>query len=303
MKSYELRATSHPKIKRVVNRKGDWDTYLLEPENAYLRSATAILSRGYAKPGLLEWAKNHSADEADEILRAAGDRGDAVHQAIAMILSGKTVDRKTKVLAENNQDYRDLTDSEWDCLLSFDRFWIAHQPKLLTSEATVANVTAGYAGTLDAIVRITKSCGARCCNCADFVGALVLVDWKTSGGIHANYGAQVAAYCLALPAMTPYLKAPYPRVDKTAIIRLGTNHKTTGGYQCEFYDTPDTQIHYSEFLAAKTIDDATYRPFDPEKEIMQIPEVLKLKIEREEEPKKPRKPRARKAAKPTKKVA
>jgi hypothetical protein len=302
MKTYEPRATSNPDIFRVVDRAGNWDTYYIKSLDLYIRAATAILKRGYAMPGLLQWAKNHTAEEAEQILQVAGDRGDAVHQAIALILSGVQVDRQTKVLADNNVDYRNLTDSEWDCILSFERFWNAHQPKLIAFEQTVANVQDGYAGTLDAIIRLTKSCGARCCNCTDFVGYPVLVDWKTSGGIWDNYGAQVAAYAMA------WQERPMP-IHSTGIVRLGTNHKTTGGYQCEFYNPKETLNHYMEFLAAKRIDDASYRPFDPAKEIFDIPETLSLTIEREEaavpaKPKKSRKPRAKKAAaKSTKKAA
>jgi len=306
MKTYELRATSNPHVFRVVDRAGEWAHYFEDTTNTYLRGATSILGRSYPKgEGFYIALKRATPEEWDRKLSEAGDRGDAIHQFIAKILSGEQCDRHTKVLAENNIDYRELADDEWDAILSFERWWNAHAPKLIAYEQTVASLSLGYAGTLDVICRLTKSCGARCCNCKDAVGKVALLDWKSGGGIYESYGAQVA--CYAYSDLSHLLHGL--TVTVTGIVRIGTSHVTTGGYECKFYSQEETARNMDRFLAAKLLDDQNYRPFDPAKEIRDIPETLSLTIEREEistvaeKPNKTRKPRVKKSTKATKKKA
>ncbi len=269
-KTYHLEPTKHPDLFRNVDRDGNWKEYFHAPTKLYLRGVTTILDRGYAKPELLTWAKNHSREEIDEKLRVAGDKGDAVHQAIAGLLATGSFDRDLQILADDNKNNRRLTDDEWDCLLSFGEFWNRHRAICLASEEAVFNLQIGYAGTLDGLVILTQACGVKACPCGNFIGQVGLFDWKSGGGIYESYGAQVAAYANAenLTQLPNY----------TAILRVGTAHKTTGGYQLEIYDIPETAQHFSEFVAAQTIDDASYKPFDPEKEIREIPDSITLTI-------------------------
>lgn len=278
MKSYEFVKTDDKDLERVVDRNGDWTHYYYKPTNQYLRSVNFILDAGYAKGiGFIQYLKNKSADEIDRKLREAGDRGDAIHQFIKKILSGEKVGRETQVLAEDNIMLRILSDDEWDAILSFQSFWNAHEPKLIVYEKAIYNLKDEYAGTLDGIIRLTKKCEVKTCRCNDLVEKVGLYDWKSGGGIWDSYGAQIASYGVAYNLRALALQ----KAEYTAILRIGTSHKTTGGYEFQPYDRQETNIHYKEFLAAKQIADANYKSFNPEKEIYEIPDTLNIKVERE----------------------
>lgn len=270
MKSYQLEPTFNPDLRRVVDIHGDWRFYYHTPSGTYLRAVNAILEEGYAKGArFYQYLKTHTPDEIDRILKQAGDRGDAVHQFIAMIFGNpKLPNRMTPVSDEGGS--RILTWEEWDAVLSFENFWNLHAPILIDYEQSVANLKLGYAGTYDARLRITKTCGNDKCPCKKYVGKLGLYDWKTGGGIYPNYGAQLAAYWKTTTA------------DYTAILRLGTRHKT--GYEFQIYNRKESNRHFREFKAALQIASADYKPFDPKKEIYDIPETLNLTINREQKP-------------------
>ena len=306
MKTYTLEPTSHKDLFRVVDREGDWEYYFHEPTKRYLPAVNFRLDTGYTKGArFAEYLKNISPDQADRKLKAAGERGDRVHQYIrsVFLLAGAGAvqwkpTRDFKVLAEDNRTEVELSNDEWDCILAFQEFWTRHDAVLIDYEFPVWNLKIGYAGTSDAIIRLRKACGVKACGCTKFVGKLGLVDWKSSGGIYESYGAQVAAY-----ANGENLKQILGRhkLEYTAIVRLGTKHKTTGGYEFEPYDQAETKLHFREFLAAVLISDAYLKPFDPEKEIVEIPDTLHLTVEREQL-KRTVKPRAKRTPKKGTKV-
>jgi hypothetical protein len=272
-KTYSLEPTKHPDLFRNVDRDGNWKEYFHAPTKTYLRGVTTILDRGYAKThAFYQYLLKTNPEEAERKLNAAGDKGDAVHQAIAGLLATGSFERNLQVLAGDNKNTRELSNDEWDCLLSFGEFWNRHKAVCLASEEAVFNLgpTAKYAGTLDALVILTQACGVKACSCDDFIGKIGLFDWKSGGGIYESYGAQVAAYACADNLTV--------KPDYTAILRVGTAHKTTGGYQLEIYDREETVKHFGEFIAAMTIDNATYKPFDPEKEIQDIPDSITLTL-------------------------
>ena len=66
----------------------------------------------------------------------------------------------------------------------------------------------------------------------------------------------------------------------TAIDRVGTRHAR--GYELEFYDKAETKTHWQEFLAALTIAQSEFKPFNPEKEIYDIVESVELTIKKYE---------------------
>jgi hypothetical protein len=301
MKNYTYKATSNPDLERVVDLNGDWQNYFKKSTQEYLRGVTSILKRGYAKGnGFYEALKKSTPEEWEKRLAAGGDRGDALHQIQRMLLSGEKCDIHTKVLAENNKDYRELTIDEWESVLAFQDFWKQHGAKIVAVEESVDRGT--YAGTLDWIVILTKKCENHHCKCEKFLNALILGDLKTGTGIFPDYGAQVAALARAHISHLTDNRA----VLFTMVLHL--NRKTDIGWKTEFYDMEETETHYREFLSAMTIDDATYKPFDPDKEIYDIPETLDMVVEKESEPKpkKERKPRTKKSRTPksrAKKVA
>jgi len=277
MKTFDLRPTSDPNLFRVVDRNGEWEHYWHQPADRYLRGVTAILHRAWGKPELFKWAKHQLPGIVEQKLHYGGEKGDAVHQFNAKILAGENCDMRTQILSEDHETGRELTHPEWDCVLSFDRFMTDHRWSVVAFEMAVANLLHGYAGSFDAIFRLLQACKWDQCACKPYVGKLLLLDWKSGGGIYDDMGAQVAAYANA--DLRHILRGH--RLAGTAIVRLGTRHKRTGGYETQFYNWHETRRHFTEFKAAIRIDNASYKPFDP-KSIIDIPESLTLRVEREE---------------------
>ena len=274
MNTYEHKKTHNKDLFRVVDRDGNWTHYFHAPSKKYLRAVNYILDIGYAK-GIYfhRWLLSKSSDEAEKILKYAGDRGDRVHKAIAFLLEKGKIGRWERVYDDEKKTDVPLENGDWDCMLAFQSFWNRHEPILISKEESVYDVDHGYAGTFDAVIKLTKSCEVRSCRCNEFVGKVGLYDWKSSGGIYPNHGAQVAAYNFAGGA---------GRAEYTAILRVGTNHKLTGGYEFQPYDVNQTATHFMEFLAAKQIADAEYHPFDPGVEIYDVPDIVEI-IEKKEE--------------------
>lgn len=295
MKTFTYEKTSHPDLFRVVDREGNWTHYVLKPdtkEQVFLGGVTSILGAGFSKgPRFYEYLKNGNKEQLDRSLQLAGERGDRVHQFISRLLSGEKLDRFSKV-ADDHGNQVELENDEWDCILAFQEFWNRHDCTLVAHEFAVYK-TAGayglfsYAGTVDAVLRIRKACGVRVCNCKELVGKVGLIDWKSSGGIYPDYGAQVSAYAHAenLPSILESRKLEY-----TAIVRLGTNHKTTGGYEFKAWDLPETTENYQAFMASNLLSGFHMKAFKPE-EIEDIPDTLSLVITKDELPKTPKKPR------------
>lgn len=271
MKTFHLEPTSNPDLSRVVDINGDWRHYFHSPSGTFLRAVNAILEDGYAKgTRFYAYLKNKSAAEIDEKLSAACSKGDGVHQFIDIIFKHpKLPNRMTPVVNEEGE-LRILTWEEWEAVLSFQTFWNLHRPVLFDHEQAVCNLKLGYAGTYDARLKLTKACGNQFCKCEKFIGKVGIYDWKTGGGIYSNYGAQIASYEKARPG------------DYTAILRLGTKHRT--GYEFQPYNRRETNRHFQEFKSALVIANAEYKPFDPKKEIYEIPEKLDLVVEREQKP-------------------
>ena len=285
MKTYELKPTKHPDVFRVVDRDGEWQHYFIKSKNLYPVGVTTILNRGYAKGAFFEqWLSQHTAEERDQILRSAGERGDKVHRAIDGLLSWPeestlVISREEGFYNRETKDYEPLSNDEWDALLSFNSFWAAHAPVILTSEATVYNTSYGYAGTTDAILILTKACGVKTCKCEPLIGKIGLWDWKTSSGIRASYSAQIAAYAFS-ENLAEYLPAGKIVPDYTAILRVGTNHKTTGGYEMKAFTFLETQANFHRFIAAKEIADFEFKPFDPETDIEEIPDTIQFTVQK-----------------------
>jgi hypothetical protein len=177
MKSHTLKETKHPDVFRVVDREGNWENYFVKSMNAYLPGVTTILKRGYAKGAFFEdWLSKHTAEERDQILNAAGEKGDKVHRTIDLIIGNgdpeipaaeiHTIERETGIFNRETKDYEKLENDEWDALLAFASFWKAHEPVVITSEATLYNIGSQYAGTADAILILTKKCNGPTARCS-----------------------------------------------------------------------------------------------------------------------------------------
>ena len=278
-KNYNLESTLDPTLFRLVDRKGDWSHYFHEPTKSYLRAVNHIIKTGFAQPGLLEWAKKVSPEEAERKLSEAGERGDKIHKFIDLIFNTKSVNftRETKIWNRESKQEEVLSDDEWDAILAFKEFWTRHEPLLVAHEISCYSLKYGYAGTTDAVIILTKNCGVKTCKCDEYIGKPGIWDWKSGGGIYESYGPQLSAYGNS-ESLQKLFKTLDLKLDYSAVLRIGTNHKTTGGYQLEIYDKKETKEHFNEFLSAITISNSSYRPFDPETDIYEIPDEIKLEI-------------------------
>jgi hypothetical protein len=275
MKTYTFEQTTDKKAQRVVDQNGDWTHYFYKPKKLYLRAVNYILNTGFAKGQRFnEFLKNNSKEEIERKLKTTGEKGDKVHQFIRYMFEHKgKAGRYTKMRNDETGKLEMLTSDEWNCILSFTNFWNKHKAVLLAHEFTIFNLEHGFAGTGDAILKITQKCEVKSCPCNKLVGKMGLFDWKSGGGIWDDQGPQIAAYS--------HGDNLAQKIDYTAILRLGTRHKTTNGYEFEPYETEETENHWQEFLAAIKISNASYRPFDPKKEIYDIPEKVNITITKE----------------------
>lgn len=92
--------------------------------------------------------------------------------------------------------------------------WVVEaKPEVIVTEATVASLRYGYAGTLDLLCKLD--------------GVPTIVDLKTSKRIYETHAIQLAAYRLALREVGW-------DIDQAAVLRVGP--EPTGKYQFKMFD-------------------------------------------------------------------
>ena len=168
---------------------------LYEIDGALYPSVTTILSV-VSKPNLVAWARrttieairsavlemnsltiervlavlDEMASEPERVAEEAARRGTAVHDAIAMALSGQLYPRDLEGYVSQALD-----------------FLATHNLDVVAREAVLVSKQHGFAGTCD-----VASYGGK---------GFVLLDWKT-GGIYPEHALQLAAYAIAVEEMT-----------------------------------------------------------------------------------------------------
>ncbi len=267
MKTYELKPTKNPKLFRNMDLNGDWRDYKNTETGEYKRGLTTALGRAYPKgEGYYVALKNSTPDEWEKKLSEAADRGDAIHQLIELALSGINVNMMTDILSENNKDTRKPTLVEWEKYLSFVDFVNLHGIYVYGYEETVEHPK--FIGTFDQLWIITKSCGLdkRYCRCNDFLNIPIVNDVKTGKGLYPNHKAQIAGLAHVVNA------------EATMLLHL---NGTERGWSVKFFSKEETEKAYERCMAAFTIDDESYKPFDPLKDIHEIPESAQLNLLKE----------------------
>lgn len=272
MKNFQLLDTKDPDLKRLVDRDGEWKRYLHVPSGRYLDGVTTILSIGYPKgPGFEDWLVKNSEEEREAILSESSARGDQLHRLVDLLISGDqtvTIDRDTEVYAREAGEETRMTNRTWDNALTFARFWGLHLPVVIDSEKPVYSLEHGFAGTADAILTLTRACDVKSCPCEPLVGKPGVYDWKTSKKVYPDKFAQSAAYAKGenLPVMPEY----------AAVLALGSRAVLTGGYELKAAEGSALEKCWQQFLAAQRI--ADIRPFDPAKEIKEVPDSITIEI-------------------------
>jgi len=162
-------------------------------------SVTGILDATMPVPfGLKMFWQTNTKQEADQIFEDAGLLGTKMHDAFEKLLHGLQLN----VL----KDYP--TEREKKILMAFEDWFKAYTPSNFQPEQIVASKKFKYAGTLDFVGKID--------------GKVWLIDFKTSSGVRLSHKLQVLAYKQA------YEESYGIKIDKVAILRLGTLHKGNG---------------------------------------------------------------------------
>lgn len=199
---------------------------------------TTLLSKGLPKPALPRWAAKTAAEYvADhlDVLNTLPDResviatvkqspwtqrdraavqGTDVHAIAEKLIHGQEAE-----VPEHLAGYVD----------GYVRFLDEWQPTPLLTERPVASRKWWYAGTFDAIFRLTN-------------GETLLADWKTSKGVYGEVACQLAAYRNAEFYIDPDgSEYALPEVDGLAVV-----HVTPTG--TDVYRIADPDAAWKDFL-------------------------------------------------------
>lgn len=223
-------------------------------------SVTTILSNGVPKPALMHWAAFEAAQCAvDSIPALVKARGDAARQDIRNWIQ-RAAERKrdtaanlgtvihgfleAQILGQPTPEY---TDEQRPFIDGFNRFLEDWQPEYEATELTVANPEHGYAGTLDAKLRL-PSLGPD----------LIELDYKTGKAVYPEVGMQLAAYRRATVGWTKDGTEVVPPATAGAyVLHVRPAHMPGGekrGYGLQPVRTDDAV--FAKFLAAKEIAEA-----------------------------------------------
>jgi hypothetical protein len=278
--SHSFEPTSDRNIMRFVDRDGNWTHYWIKNQKKFVPAVNHIIRLGYPKGDrFYNYLLRATPDEAEKKLKHAGEEGARTHDAIRDLISGDTIDYERRYYNELTDRYEPLNADEWANLEAFALWVQKYQPQVIIHEYSVWSPSLNYAGTVDFVGTILipqddKSFpqevrGKR---------ILVLLDWKTSGGIWDEYELQVAAYGRAV-LETIRIKLPLQEYSElwTGIVRLGTSHKN--GYEMRVWNEGTSDNNLELFLSALDIyGKKAGDEFEPN--VRQIPAEFALKIPR-----------------------
>lgn len=180
------------------------DSHYYFVDGEFYPSVTRILDEAAPKEyGLLNFFKNNTPEEIEEVASKAKTNGTLVHDLCEQLLNGVEV------------DIRELDAKQKKTLVSFVQWFEEYKPTEYRTEHTVASKTLRVAGTLDFVGTIN--------------GKKVLIDFKTNkGSIYYSNRVQIRAYQALYEEMTG------EKIDECWILRLGTTHKA--GYEYKLVD-------------------------------------------------------------------
>jgi hypothetical protein len=190
-------------ITDIVQKMVD-DTHYYWVEGEFMPSVTHILDVSAPKEfGLINFFKQNTPEEIEEISGKARENGTLVHDACEKLLNGVEIP-----LSEYPTKAK-------KALMAFNDWFYTVNPTNMVTEQMVASKEYKYAGTLDLV-----------CNIGD---KRVLIDFKTNkSSIYFSNKLQVQAYRQA------YEETTGDKIDECWILRLGTTHKI--GYEFKLID-------------------------------------------------------------------
>lgn len=216
--------------------------------NGPLPSVTTILRIVDKSGPLVGWAKRITAEAAVDHRAELegwvqlGGRDGAVgfltKAASTVTERAATTGANIHALAESITLGHDVTVTDEQApFVAAYRQWLADfAPEFLAAEEMVCNVSVGYAGTFDAIVKIA--------------GEMWLLDLKTGKGIYPDMALQLAAYGHSefIGRAGEAVRFGIPPIDHYGIL-----HVRPEGYELVPYDVGEAE--FDAFLAAKRLYD------------------------------------------------
>lgn len=138
---------------------------------------TTIIGRFKESGGLIRWAYNRGKDglELYESRDKAAELGTIVHSMVEAYINCELWGDLTKELSP--EDYESVISA----FTAFQEWFESNKFKVIEQEVQLISELYQYGGTPDAIAEDSK-------------GRIVLLDWKTSDGVYADYLYQLGAY-------------------------------------------------------------------------------------------------------------
>lgn len=180
------------------------------------------LSRIFLDKSWIAGVLNDARKRPDEIKEQAADLGSQAHAFFDLIIHGKEPAEVPKEIEGPVQAFRD--------------WWKSSGIELVLGDTKVASILYGFGGSLDAL-------GFR-------NGRYVILDWKTSSGIYAEYALQVAAYAQA------FFETFGVPVEEGIIVRFGKKLPV----DFEKKELADLTLSFKTFLDAKSLKENLEKP-------------------------------------------
>jgi hypothetical protein len=149
-------------LSQVVDRAVDDAEQVIAMRDRPAASARERKTIENARAEARKWVRAAATEERDK----AGDRGTAVHEAIAAGMTHHNLPWEVASRVQQWEDFLAQTGAE-----------------VVWSERQVWNLTEGYAGTADILLRLPQQ-----------QNDLILTDLKTSAGVYVDHALQVVAY-------------------------------------------------------------------------------------------------------------
>lgn len=181
------------------------------------RCAQIVLNKAWIDNILIDAKKR-----PDQLKDEAADLGTRAHAFIDLIIHGREPEAIPPEIEAPVKAFKD--------------WWKGSGIELVMGDTKVASRIHGYGGSLDALGRRN--------------GRYVILDWKTSSGIYAEYALQVAAYA---QAFTETYGLP---CSDAVIVRFGKKLPI----EFEVKELADVKRSLDAFLAAKTLKEALEKP-------------------------------------------
>ena len=149
--------------------------YFSKKTGNWYPSNTTILDiypKGY---GFYQWLKD-VGNNADDVVKRAGEQGTHIHDAIEDFFAGKELKWKGKDGKEN------YTLNEWLMLLKFEEFYRTYKPKTIAVEEVLVSDELEFGTRVDYV-----------CTIPMFPDDVWYIDWKSGKSIHKNDKIQGSA--------------------------------------------------------------------------------------------------------------